>query len=347
MNREAYKLANEIRTTDWADGDCLMEGPEDMDMRRYEATVLNKIRQEKRKAKRTFGKVTAAACAAAVLFTGTAMFGGEVHAAVRRITWSISSALGLSGDLADYRDVIQTPVADQGYVITLQEVVVAEKKLAVNYTVHREDGQPVDQMLNLSEKVYVDGKSSAVAAGGGSSYLDDEQRVLGIELSYEIPDLDPSLEHEFRIEVNELWSGERIRGDWDFAFTADGAELFVDTKRVSIQKEFTLPNGVTVVLEELAMNELEQTITYHTDAPSEYLLQVTAVDDIGNQVEFGTRVADKTSGYMSNEEIIDDGRLADTASSVHMTLNAVGLPKESGQMSHDYIQIGETFELKL
>ncbi len=347
MNREAYKLANKIRTDCRTDGDCLMECPEDMEMKRYETNVLKEIRKEKKEGRKSLGKMTAAACAAAALFMGTTVFGSEVHAAVKQITWSISSALGLSGDLADYRDVIQTSSTDKGYVITLQEAIVAEKKLAVNYTIQREDGQPLDQMLSLSESVYVDGKRSSVGAGGGSEFLDEEQTVLGMELTYEIPDLDPTLEHEFRIEVSEIGGKDRVKGSWGFAFTADGEELFVDTKHVPIDKEFTLPDGVTLILEELTMNELEQTIIYRTDAPAEYILQVMAEDNAGNQAEFGTRFADKTSGYMSNEEIIFDGRISDDASVVTMTLNAVEIPKESGQMSHDYVQIGEAFEIKL
>ena len=50
---------------------------------------------------------------------------------------------------------------------------------------------------------------------------------------------------------------------------------------------------------------------------------------------------------MQNEEIIDDGRFDDGAESVTITLYAMELPKESGQMSHDYIQLGESFELQL
>lgn len=64
-------------------------------------------------------------------------------------------------------------------------------------------------------------------------------------------------------------------------------------------------------------------------------------------MEFGVRSSDAESGYMTNEEIIDDGRIADTAGTVTMTLEAVKLPKESGRIPDDYVQIGEPFELKL
>ena len=190
MNREAYRLANEIRTDFQADGDWLMERPEDLDMKTYEANALQEIRKEKRKARRTFGKMTVAACAAVTLLTGTVVFRQEVHAAIEQITWSLENALGLSGDLADYRDVIHTSVADKGYVVTLQEAVVSEEKLTVNYTVQREDGQPMEKYLTPMEILYVNGKQPGGGAGGNSSFLDETQTVLGVEMSYDIPGVD-------------------------------------------------------------------------------------------------------------------------------------------------------------
>lgn len=344
MNREAYRLANKFRTELSADRDRLMDSPDDMEMKRYERNVLTKIRKER--AGRGFGKMTAAACAA-LLLAGTVLFGGEVHASIQRITWSIGSALGLSGDLADYRDVIHTSVSDKGYTVTLQEAVASEEKLTVNYTVQREDGQPMESCLTPAEILLVNGKQTMGGARGSAEFLDNEQKVLGVEMSYDIPGVDMSQENEFRIRIRELGDDKSIKGNWDFAFTADGAALMADTKRISIEKEFTLPDGVTVTLEELTMNELEQRITFRQSGPTRYLPQVLAVDDTGCRTEFGLRSSDAKSGYMSNEEIIDDGRIADAASSVRMTFCAVELPEESGQIKEDYEQIGEEFELEL
>ena len=50
---------------------------------------------------------------------------------------------------------------------------------------------------------------------------------------------------------------------------------------------------------------------------------------------------------MQNQEILEDGRLNGEAGLVTMTLYAVEMPKESGRMSEDYIQIGEPFTIEL
>lgn len=346
MNREAYRLANEIRTDLSPDPDRIMAGPGDTGMKGYQEHALKEIRKEQQ-SRRRFGKMAVAACAAVTLLTGTAAFGGEVHAAIRQITWSIENALGISKDLADYRDVIHTSVADKGYVVTLQEAVVSEEMLTINCTVQREDGQPMEQYLSPMECLYVNGAPATGGSRGSAEFLDEEHSILGVEMSYDLPGMDLSGENEYRIEIEELGSGEGVKGSWKFAFTADGAALIADTRRISIGKEFTLPDGVTITLEELAMNDLEQRISFRQSGSTRYMPQVLAEDSEGHRVEFGLRSSDARSGYLSNEEIIDDGRIPDTADKVTMTFGAVALPEESGEITADFEPVGEPFELEL
>ena len=105
---------------------------------------------------------------------------------------------------------------------------------------------------------------------------------------------------------------------------------------------------MTVTLDELTMNELEQRITYHTDGSSGYLLQLTATDPAGRQAQFDTKIQDADgTGYMQNQEIICDGRIDESANTVTMVLYAMEMPKDSGRMDNDYRQVGEVFEVKI
>lgn len=349
MNREAYRLANQIKTDFLADGDCLMEGLKEKEMGQYKAKILTEIHKEKRTTRRRYGKRMVAACAAVTLLAGATLFGGEVHAAIQQIRWSISEALGLPDNLEAYRDVVNTSVADKGYLLTLQEAVVSEEKLVVNLTLQREDGQPMEDILVPDAMLYVNGKPMMIGAGGGAGFLDATQKIVGVETSYELPEMDLSSENMYRLVFNSLGTEDAIRGRWEFAFTADGADLIADTVRINLQKEFTLPDGVTVTLEELTMNDLEQRISYRTSDYTDYLMKVIAIEPTGEQVEFSTMFYEgkKGSGYMMNQEIIDDGRIDTSADSVTMTLYTVQLPKESGRMSHDYQPLGESFEVEL
>ncbi len=349
MNREAYKLANEIKTELGAPEDYLAECPSDVEMKRYQKNVLNEIRKEKRTKKGIFRRVSVAACAALILTVGTVAFGDEVHAAIKQIGWSIGNALGLSGELSDYKEVINTPMADKGYVITLQEAVVSEGKLVINYTLQREDGQPMEEYLTPDGALYVNGDNFKVSAGGSAGFLDEEQRVLGVVAEYNLLDtgIDSSQENDYRIVFHELGLQNGVKGKWEFAFRADGADLIADTVRVAIEKEFELPDGVKVTLKELTANDLEQRISYEISGPTNYILMIKAEDTAGRQVEFGVRTQDQKSGYMQNEEVIDDGRLDMDAGRAAMTLYAVQLPEEDGRISDDYVQVGEGFELEL
>ena len=349
MNREAYELANELQTELLKNGDCLMETLDEMEMRRYQQAVLKEIREEKKMRRRTFGRRSAAACAAVVLLTGATVFGGEVHAAIRQISWSLSSALGLSADLEAYRDVVNTSVADHGYVVTLQEAVVSEEKLVVNYTIQQEDGASMEEILVPSGVVYVNGKPVLNGAGGSAGYLDEEQKIVGAEIRYELPGMDLSSVNEYRLVVDSLGHEKDLEGKWEFAFEAEGADLIADTRRIRLQKEFILPDGVSITLEELTLNDLEQRISYRTSERTDYVLQVLTEDSKGHKAEFDTIYYDGKigSGYMQNQEIIEDGRIDAEAESVDLTFYTVELPKESGRMSDDYVQVGDTFSVTL
>ena len=349
MNREAYRLANQIKTDFLADGDCLMEGLKKKEMGRYKAAILTEINKEKRTIRRRYTKRMVAACAAVVCLTGVTLFVGVVHAAIQQIRWSIGEALGLSSNLEAYRDVVNTSVSDKGYMLTLQEAVVSEEKLVVNLTLQREDGQPMEDILVPDAMLYVNGKPMMIGAGGGAGFLDEEQKILGVETSYELPDMDLSSENTYRLVFKNLGATDAVRGTWEFAFVADGADLIADTIRIALQKEFTLPDGVTVTLEELTINDLEQRISYQTSDYTDYLMRVIAIEPTGEQIRFETMFYEgkKGSGYMMNQEIIDDGRISKEAEHVTMSLYTVQLPKESGQMSHEYQPLGESFEVEL
>ena len=347
MNKEAYRLANELKPSPKADRDWLIEGLGDMDMKKYEKAVLGEIQKERRTARGKMRSLAVAACAAVAVLTCTVAFGDEVQAALRQITWSIGSALGISADLAEYREVIQTSVSDQGYAITLQEAVATEDKLIVNYTLQREDGQPIEQYLLPNGSLHINGKLVSPSGSGSAEFLDETKTVLGIVESFSAHGYDLSGENSFRLSFDCLGHEKEVKGSWEFAFTADGSELVADTKRTGMEQEFRLPDGVQVKLTEYTSNDLEQRIFFETSGSTRYLLMIKAVDQKGNQVEFGHRSSDAKGGYMQNEEIIDDGRLDDGEGPVTMILYAVELPEENGRIPDDYVQIGEPFELKI
>ena len=354
MRKEAYTLANEIGAKWEFNTSYQKERLETEEIEKYKKAVTDKIRMENKKGSRKASRrmVAAAACMAALIFS-TAVFGEKVHAAIEQIRWSIGSALGLSGDLAAYSSVVHTSVTDSGYVITLQEVVVAEKKLVANYTLQREDGEPMEKIYVPVGNLSINGKTSLGGSSGGGQFLNEEHTITGIEMSYDIiDDVDLTQENSYQLKFEKIDYDAiegSVKGKWSFQFTADGADLIADTLRVPLQKEFFIEDGVSIVLEELTLNELEQRIFYHIDGSSEYMAMVWVEDGAGHQIEFSTSRFDGGSGngYMQNVEVIEDGRIAEDAESVTFTLYVKNIPQESVQMTHDYVQVGETFTVDI
>lgn len=350
MKKEAYILANEIKAV--PDGTMETVGLTDMERVRYKSVILKNIRNKEnpggKKTMRIMSRrIMAAACAAA-LFLSVLFFRGNVYAAIEHIRWNIGNALGLSGDLADYREIVDSSVTDNGYIVTLQEAVATEEKIVINYTIQRADGQPMERIPSSDDTLYINGKRCDGASGGGG-FLDEAQTTAGVAVSYHIFGADMSGQNAYRLKIRSLDMENEVRGKWDFEFTADGTDLIADTKRIPIQKEFVTEDGVDVTLEELALNELEQRISYRTAKDTDYIFKLVAEDSAGRQVQFDTQTyrGKEGAGTMINAEILYDGRIDENAGTVKMTLYAVKMPEGSGRMSDDYVQVGETFEIEL
>lgn len=362
MDRRAYELANEIKTEPLAEKEDHSPCLEQEAVLKYQNAILAQIQKEREDKKMEkankaaganrfpgTGRWAAAAACAAILIFGVAVFGGEVHAVIQRISWSIGSALGLSGELEEYRNVVGIPISDGGYVITLQEVVAAEEKLVVNYTVQREDGEPMEQVFIPLGGLFVNGKEVRGEVFGSGEFLDEAQTVVGVAMSYDMLGVDMSRENTYQLKFHEIGEEDVVKGKWYFQFTARGEDLIADTRRISIQREFTLGENAAVTLDTLELNDLEQRISFHGEGISGYILMLMAKDDTGREVEFDTKTfrAQSGKGYMQNQEVLYDGRIGETAGRVTMTLYAVEAPKESGQIGNDYKQVGETFEVIL
>lgn len=346
MNRNAYKLANSLHMGSEIRGMDNRTGLSEKEFSKYRKAFRKKARANTRK---PYIRYMAAACMAATLL-GSAVFSGDVHAAIEHMSWSISSALGLPGSLEKYREVVNSSVHDQGYVFTLQEVVATEEKLVINYTVAREDGLSLGEIPPVPDgMLYINGRAIRGAASGGSVFLDEAQTILGVDMSYQIQGIDMAAENTYQIKFSNVGMGIDVKGKWEFQFVADATELLADTRRIPVEKTIEIQDGMTVTLKELSMNELEQRISYSMQGTSDYILQVIAEDDRGHQVEFSTSVfyGDIGEGHMINQEILYDGRIDENADTVKLTVYVHKLPEESGKMGDDYQQIGEAFELNL
>lgn len=291
MERNIYRLANQIQdifTETENGGDVFREGQLDEDLKKfYQQSVLAAIRKDRRMTRRK--RLRAAAACLVILAAATALFQDEVRAAIGRASYSLRMALGLDSDLAAYKEVIHTSVRDGGYLVTLQEAVAAPEKLAVSYTVQREDGRPfydsfdLHRMFDVEDQLWINGKEAGQFREREQHFLDEQETVLGGRISYDLAQMDLSGQNTYELRLYF------DKGNWNFRFQADGCELYADTKRMTLGNAYRLPNGTQVTLDELMVNELEQRITMHTSEDgdiSQYAITLQATDEQGRTAEF-------------------------------------------------------------
>lgn len=297
MERNIYQLANRLQAVA-SEKECAEYTAQNgwLDSRtknNYEKAVLAAIRKEKRKAAKR--RLQAAAACVAVLAAATAVFHEEIRAAIGQIRYSISQAIGLESSLAAYKEVIQTSVHDAGYIVTLQEAVAAPQKLALSYTVQREDGRPMNDgfedafyqgpqtSFDVTDRLLIDGVEADGDRQYDFRYLDKKETVMGGQISYDMADLDLSSRHTYELRLNTR------DGEWNFRFWADGADMYADTIRMALGDSFVLPNGAVLSLDELIVNDLEQRILCHMSekyADEPYAVTLEATDEQGRTAVF-------------------------------------------------------------
>lgn len=353
MNKKIYDMANDI-VTDFSETEEQELSRKEVE--KYEAAFQKRLKTRESKAagrgkgrnksiKRGRSLKMAVCAASAVIVIGIAASSSEVHAALEQLQWTIGNALGLQEDLADYKEVVNTTAMDGGYAVTLHEVVVTESEVWVNVTVRREDGQPLDiSAISPIASIKVNGRRVLAGGGGGLKYLDEEQTIVGIEMCYNCENVDLVGETAIDISFRQLDIWENIKGKWDFSFTADASALMKDTRHIALNRTFTLPNGVTVTLDEFTSNDLEQRINFSADDKdaSRYDMKVIAKDESGKEYPFYMNYfggGSTRKGYM---RLLGD-MLPEAAGQVEMTFYVVAMPEQSGKMSNDFQQLGESF----
>ena len=340
--KQIYSLLNDVNTS--------MEHYERAELTDIENAELKKaVRRITHKRGRGHKAIAGVACAALLIGAiGCVSFHGEVYAAAKSIAWQIGSFMGIDKNLQNYTEVLNTSQTEKGYTITLNEVILDENELIVSSTIKSEK-KIAEPGLNAAGEVYINGKRSSRAAGGGSKMLDNytEESVI----TYQLEGIETGSKLDIEILYNQIgMEKDAVKGNWRFQFTADGTALAADTIHVGLNQCFNLPNGAIVSLDEYTSNNLGQKIYFTVSGVTsmkcaEYDLQLSGQDDQGKNVEFDMRSmnGDEGKGIF---EASGEG-VSETAKKLTLIPSAVKFPEKSGRLSNDFSPVGEKFVIEL
>ncbi len=281
---------------------------------------------------------------------GVAMFGAifsnEISANVKLVMFDVKDYLNINNDLNDYRTVINSSITKNGATVQLNEVILDRDEIIVSTTTKLDEDIKSDRFMTLSGNVYINGKRISSGAGGSSKQIDryTEETVLAYKLDKELNEGD--LEIEIKYDSIYLYDEEKeikIKGPWEFKFTANGDTLASNSKNIMLNNSFVLENGQIITFNEYTSNDIGQKIYYsieNKDKNNVYDIMLKGYDDLGNDVEFYSSYEEKNRGVMKNQK-----EISQNANVLTVVPYAVEYPKESGRLSNDYKVVGEKFDI--
>lgn len=206
--------------------------------------------------------------------------------------------------LLEYKKTVGETVYDNGVEVHLNEVLLDDEELYVNSTFK-------STKIDLSKaspflSVYVNGKHYG---GGGLQVERINDYTYTFLYTHDIPGVNLSKELDIEIvfkdillkEEEEFWGGK-----WKFSVKASGEKLLVDTKTISVDKEFQLENGQYIKVNELKLTPISTRLNFTIQNDIGYHVFFNAKDQNGNELDFSSGVTDEKNSHMRFEKLDDD-----------------------------------------
>lgn len=276
------------------------------------------------------------------------LFSNEVVAAVKLTMFDIKNYLGVNNNLDEYSTIVNEAVSKNGTTIQLNEVILDKDEIIVSTTVKSDESLSNSGSIMMFGNVYINGKKLSGSSVGSGNQIDNytEENVMSYTLDEELNNGDLYIEIKYDVVLLTIDGNEKqVKGPWSFKFISNGDALSTNTNSITLNNSFTLDNGQKVMLTEYKSNPVGQKIYYsieNKDKNNIYSLELRGYDDLGNEVEFYSSHEEMTTGLMKNQT-----KISDAAKILTLTPYAVAYPKESGEMSNDYKQVGEEFTIQL
>ncbi|MBQ9983496.1 MAG: DUF4179 domain-containing protein [Lachnospiraceae bacterium] len=317
----------------------------------WKRTFRQKQSGEMRK-KRYVGRYVAVVALVLVCTLAFEPFQGETYAQIKNITYSVQEMLGMETDLSSYETIVGKTIAKDGVTITVNDVVMDRAEMVVSYTVTAENFD--DTMDNYYLDVQVNGKS-VFGGSAGECWMADENNMVSIERVC-LDDVDVEKENYYKLifYVHEEQADEGIvegietKKVGSVEFSASGEQLAAETVFIALDEPYEFPNGDKLRFVMYSYNTMGPKIYCELD--THYVgcdVRLRGADDLGNKLEFYLTYfnGDGDSWFVLEPE--EDNYIRKDATSLTLSVFAVGMPEQSGEIGNDYQKIGEPFTIPL
>ncbi|KPU43513.1 hypothetical protein OXPF_29540 [Oxobacter pfennigii] len=346
--KNIYELLNhiEINLEDYAKEEL-------NDMEKQKLRKAFKRRQNRIFNSKKIGVVAVALLLALGFFTQTDL-GKAVYAATENklaeISYSIGEALGIEKNIEPYSNVVNQVVESNGIEMKLTDAIIDKDELILSIITNT--NKPVEG-INFDYDIFINGKKiMRYGATGVGGAIDDSKTRFFSAYSVNIAGIDTAENINIKVALKNLTyytgnaSTDKVKGKWEFEFTANGSELTANTYTVALDYAFNIGNE-KYTLEEFRYNPVNQKIFGKVKDRSErsYEIDLRGKDNLGNEVEFFLTSVSGEDLVFKYQNL--DGDLSDEITAITLTPYAARLPEKSGRSGDNWEQAGETFTISL
>lgn len=194
--------------------------------------------------------------------------------------------------LADYKQVLNTSITDQGITATLNEVLINEDQIFISTTF---TSKSIDWNSLSMPKLEISVNGTPLS---GINIIKGQKKVISPDsvnfLSIaELKELDPNTNNHIELKyteiINKVSRQQSIKGNWCFNFQARTETLLSQTRTILINRNIKIKNGqqeINVLIENLEISPLSATLNYrclHNNDCSE--IKFTMTDNNGLNLE--------------------------------------------------------------
>lgn len=191
--------------------------------------------------------------------------------------------------LKDYQTVIGETVVDNGIIVKFNEVILDDERLIISSTFQSHQVNLADIMFPIP-KVCINGQEMIDDGVRESIKINDSTYTYLAAISLENVHVEDKLNMNIVYENIEMINPDnpdnpvQLSGKWRFTFTASGEELLAESKKIALNKIFTLENGQKITVEELIITPASTKLNYKVENGLEYDVNFNIENQYGEQI---------------------------------------------------------------